>query len=126
MNIRTLIVVLLLTASTQGEENRTIEQSLSSLANIIIPRVDFSDDTTVTEAVNYLNIVLRAPDPPAPKEWKIRLEIQESAAKKKIKIVGRNLKLHQILGQIADAIDAEVIITRNGFIISHLTKKEAQ
>ena len=125
MKIRTLVVALLLTAGTYGEE-RTIEQTLSNLSNIIIPRLDLSADTTVEEAVDFLNMVLRAPDPPPPKEWKIRLDVPEALTKKKVTIVGRNLNLHQILGRIADAIGAEVLITRNGFTLRQPNKKEAQ
>jgi hypothetical protein len=126
MNIRILLVALLLTTASQGEEKRTIEQTLSSLSSIIIPRVDFSDNTTVEEAVDFLNMVLRAPDPPPPKNWKIQLDVPELSAKKKASIVGRNLNLHQILGRLADTIDAEVLITRNGFILRQQPKKEAQ
>jgi|GEM_PF-6627499 len=125
MKTLTLIATLLLTAGTHAEK-RTIEQTLSNLSSIIIPNVEFTDDTTVEEAVDFLNMVLRAPDPPPPKQWKIRLDVPEELAKKKIDITGRNLNLHQILGRIADAIDVEVLITRHGFTLRQPTKKEAQ
>jgi hypothetical protein len=126
MNIRTLFVALLLTSATHGEVDRTITRTLSSLANIIIPHVEFSDDTTIQEAVDFLNMSLRAPDPPPPKLWKIRLEVPESSAKKRISIVGKNLNLHQILGALADEIGAEVIVTRQGFILRSPPKNDAQ
>jgi hypothetical protein len=124
MKTITLIIALFLTAGTHGEE-RTIEQTLSNLSNIIIPHVEFTDDTTVEEAVDFLNMALRAPDPPPPKQWKIRLDVPEASAKKKVTIIGRNLNLHQIIGRIADAIGAEVHITRSGFTLRQPTKKEA-
>jgi hypothetical protein len=125
MRIRTLIFALILTAGAHAEE-RTIEQTLSSLSNIIVPSVNFSDDTTVEEAVEFLNMTLRAPDPPPPREWKIHLDLSEELLKKKVNIVGRNLNLHQILGRLADGIGAEVLIARNGFTLRQPTKKEAQ
>ena len=60
MRILTLIFTLIITAGAHAEE-RTIEQTLSSLSNIIVPNVNFSDDTTVEEAVEFLNMTLRAP-----------------------------------------------------------------
>lgn len=124
MRILTLILTLIFTAGAHAEE-RTIEQTLSSLSNIIVPSVNFSD-ATVEEAVDFLNMILRAPDPPPPREWKIRLDLSQELLKKKVNIVGRNLNLHQILGRLADGIGAEVLITRNGFILRQLTKTEAQ
>jgi hypothetical protein len=126
MNFRTLFVALLLTSSALGEEDRTIARTLSSLANIIIPYVELSGDTTIQEAVDFLNMRLREPDPPPPRSWKIRLEVPESSAKKRIAIVGRDLKLHQILGALADEIGAEVIVTRQGFTLRVPPKKDAQ
>ena len=126
MNFRTLFVVLLLTLTAHGEEDRTIARTLSSLANIIIPHVELSDGTTIQEAVDFLNMRLHEPDPPPPRSWKIRLEVPESSAKKRITIVGKNLNLHQILGALADEIGAEVIVTRQGFTLREPPKKDAQ
>ncbi len=60
------------------------------------------------------------------KQWRIRLEVSESSAEKRVSIVGKNLNLHQILGSLADEIGAEVLITRYGFTLSEPIKIEAQ
>ena len=117
MKSRTLAIVLCLTGLMKGEEDRSIEMTLFNLANIVIPQVHFSDGTSVEDAVDYLNLVLRAPDPPPPKRWKIRLEVSELAAKTKLSLDGKNLNLHQVLGHIADAMGAELVVTREGIIL---------
>ena len=124
--LRTLLIAFLLMTSAQSEEQRTMEQTLSSLANIVIPSVEFSGDTTVEEAIDFLNQRLHEPDPPPPKQWKILLDIPAADATKKISIKGKNLRLHQVLGKIADAIGAEVIVTKDGFTLRQASKKDLQ
>ena len=92
-----------------AEQDRSVEKTLSSLANIIIPRIDFDQEITVEEAVDFLNLILHAPDPPPPRHWKIRLDVPEKLKMAKIPLVGKDLHLHEILGKIADTIGAEVV-----------------
>ena len=103
-----------------------MSQTLSSLANIVIARIDFTPNTTLEEAVDFLNMRLRAPDPPPPKNWKLRLEVSEAVAKKRVTLVGENLPLHQIVGVLADQIGAEVVITRQGFTLREPSNKNTR
>ena len=117
MTLRSITILLLCVSLAGADGDRSIERNLSTLANVIIPVVDFTDGTTVSEGIEFLNIVLRSPDPPPPKEWKIRTELSDKAMNTKLAIRGRDMNLHKILGQIADTIGAEIVVTRKGYVL---------
>ena len=117
MKFKLILLLALLTPAMGAEQDRSVEKTLSSLANIIIPRIDFDQEITVEEAVDFLNLILHAPDPPPPRHWKIRLDVPEKLKMAKIPLVGKDLHLHEILGKIADTIGAEVVATRYGYVL---------
>jgi hypothetical protein len=124
MTIRPLVLISIFASAVHAEETRTIERNLSTLANVIIPIINLSEDTTILETVDFLNLRFRETDPPPPRNWKLRLEVSEAAANTKFTIVARDMNLHQILGKIADTIDAEIVVTRTGYIIREKAKQE--
>ena len=71
--MKPLIILLLFCVShLQAENSCGVESNLISLAEMVVPHIDMSDGATLSEAVDYLNLLFRAPDPPPPTSWKMK------------------------------------------------------
>ena len=125
--MKPLIVLLLFCVShLQAENSRGVESNLISLAEMVVPHIDMSDGATLSEAVDYLNLLFRAPDPPPPTSWKIRLDAPQHIKGSKVFLKGKNLRLHQVLGKIADQVGADVEINKTGYILYASNNPEKQ
>ena len=125
MILKSIAILIFCASCLHAEDSRSIESTLSSLSNIIIPNVDFTDETTVSEVIYILNLHLRSPDPPPPKSWKIHLDVSQKVKSSKITLKGKNLHLHKVLGKIADQIEADIVVNGKGYIL-RVPKKQAE
>ena len=124
MILKSIAILIFCASCLHAEDSRIIESTLSSLSNIIIPNVDFTDETTVSEVVYVLNLLLRSPDPPPPKSWKIHLDVPQKIKSSKITLKGKNLHLHEVLGKIADQIEADLVVNEKGYTLRVTIKQE--
>jgi hypothetical protein len=101
---------------------KTVEWTLSHISKVTIPRIDIDDTATVEGCISFLNLASGAP-----KEY--RVEIDGSAlgkekleARSTIKLKARDIKLIEVLGKIADSVQASLVIEAGKV---HLVPKEA-
>jgi len=125
-----LILALALTLTVQVEAfdpagpppDKTIEWTAGYLSRVVVPRVDFNDSTPLGECLNFLELIQGRP---AAYSVKVDGEaLGDAKLNAPISMKAQDMKLIEILANLADAVDANLVIERGK--VSLIPKKEAE
>lgn len=95
-------------------KQRTVKETQAFVSLVKIPLIDFKDDTSVAEAIDFIGL-------PFPEAYRVRIVVPAGWENRKVPMKAKDISILEAVQKIAVILDADVKIGEN--VISLMPRK---